>query len=193
MDPARHIDAVVAQGLAPLLKSQGFAKAGRSFHRRRGERWQVVNVQASSGNSAAQARFTLNLGLYIPQIEVLAGQPPLQGKPKEYECTLRERIGALMPQARDHWWTLVPDGEPAALATELAEAFAAYGLPWLEGHTDLAEVAASLAEAPTILAAAAALAAGDREAAARRIEHMKAERPRATAVAEAWAAKHLRA
>ncbi|MEI2454819.1 MULTISPECIES: DUF4304 domain-containing protein [Lysobacter] len=193
MDPAKHIDAVVASGLAPLLKSHGFAKAGRSFHRRHGDRWQVVNVQASSGNSAAQARFTLNLGLYIPEIEVLAGNAPLAGKPKEYECTLRERIGALMPQARDHWWTLAPDSDPALLAPELADAFAAHGLPWLEGYADLAKVAARLAEAPTILAAAAALAAGDREAAARRIEHMKADRPRATAVADAWAAKHLTA
>lgn len=191
MDPAKLIDAVVAQGLAPLLKSHGFAKAGRSFHRRRGERWQVVNVQASSGNSAAQARFTLNLGLYVPEIEALAGHSPPAGKPKEYDCTLRERIGLLMPQARDHWWTLAPDSDPASLAPELAEAFAAYGLPWLEGHADLAGIAARLADAPTILAAAAALAAGDREAAARRIEHMKAERPRAVAVAEAWAARHL--
>jgi len=191
MDPAELIDAVVAQGLAPLLKSHGFAKAGRSFHRPRGNRWQVVNVQASSGNSAAQARFTLNLGLCIPEVDLLAGQAPPKAKPKEYECTLRERIGLLMPQAKDHWWTLGPDSDPAALAPDVAATFAGYGLPWLEGYADLAEVAALLADAPTILAAAAALAAGDREAAARRIEHMKAERPRATAAAEAWAAKHL--
>ncbi|WP_394537640.1 DUF4304 domain-containing protein [Lysobacter enzymogenes] len=191
MDPAKRIDSVIAQGLVPLLKAHGFAKSARTFHRQRDGRWHVVNVQASSGNSAGQARFTLNLGLYLPELDALAGNAAVTDKPKEYDCTLRERIGLLMPQARDHWWTLAPDTDADALAADLAQAMSAHGLPWFDAYATAELIAAHFADAPTVLSAAAALAAGQNEEAARRIERMLVERPRAQAVAKAWMARHL--
>jgi hypothetical protein len=89
-------------GLAPLVKKEGFSKSGRNFHRQSGNNWLVVNVQASQGNIGTHGKFTINLGVYLPEVSLLVSDP-LRGKPKEYDCTVRKRIGCLMPGARDHW------------------------------------------------------------------------------------------
>ena len=139
MEIGKRIDETIRLGLAPLLKQQGFSKSGRNFHRLTGAVWQVVNVQASQGNSDASGKFTINVGVYVPQVAVLAGQAPIAGKPKEYDCTDRERLGELMPGGADHWWALLPSTDLAALAAQVSEAVSVYGLPWLEAQASIAQ------------------------------------------------------
>ena len=191
MEIGKRIDETIRLGLAPLLKQQGFSKSGRNFHRLSGKAWQVVNVQASQGNSDASGKFTINVGVYVPEVAVLAGQAPIAGKPKEYECTVRERMGELMPGGADHWWALLPSTDLAVVATSVTQAVTAYGLPWLEAHASVEQVAQALASQPSVMSAAAALAAGDRDEAVKRIKRMEAERPMAGGTARAWAKKTL--
>ncbi len=190
MEIGKRIDETIRLGLAPLLKQQGFSKSGRTFHRLTGVVWQVVNVQASQGNSDASGKFTINVGVYVPEVAVLAGQAPIAGKPKEYECTVRERIGTLMPGGADHWWVLLPSTDLAVVATSVTQAVTAYGLPWLDAHASVQQVTQALACQPSVMAAAAALAA-DRDEAIKRIKRMETERPLAGGTARAWAKKTL--
>src|SRR5215467_1430359 len=102
---AESIDQLIKYGVAQLMKANGFSRSGRTFHRAEGEDWQVVNLQASQSNVGEIGRFTINLGVYLPRISVLAGKP-VPGKPKEYECTHRERIGRCMAGGLDQWWEI---------------------------------------------------------------------------------------
>ena len=184
---ANSIDTVVKLGLVDLLKDRDFKRTGRTFHRRAGDVWQILNVQASQQNMGAAGSFTLNIGIYHPRIAELAGSLPLNGKPKEYESTIRERIGYLMPERRDHWWEIGPSTDVLALAREVGECVERYAVPWLERHTDIAQISSALQEQPTLVSAAAALASGDLLEAQKRANRMLVERPRASAAVRSWA------
>src|SRR5262245_58254178 len=98
------IDTVVRLGLAPHLRSSGFKKHSRTFTFETGACTQIVNVQASQANIGSEGRFTLNLGVYFPAVAKRRVMVARGAYPKEYEGTLRARIGSLMPGNRDHWW-----------------------------------------------------------------------------------------
>src|SRR5690606_33030026 len=119
---AKRIDEIVKLRLAPLLKASGFTKSGREFHRQRDGNWHVVNVQASMGNVGDTGKFTINLGVFHPAISLLAGKPLQTSKPKEYECTVRERIGGLMPGETDYWWEVSPQIPAHHVAEDVASA-----------------------------------------------------------------------
>jgi len=187
---AKKIEEIVKLRLAPLLKQHGFTKSGRDFHRQRERDWQVVNVQASQGNLGEDGKFTVNLGVYVSAVAALAGTPALEGKPKEHSCTVRERIGMLMREQNDHWWNVSPSISSEQTAKDVASAVEQFGIPWLEAHLRLETIAETLKPQPSVMSAAAALAAGDTNEAKRRIQFMAADRPMAATTAMAWARKH---
>lgn len=92
---ARSIDEVIRLGLADWMKAHSFKKNGRNWHKNQGGNWLIVNVQASQWNMGNEGKFTINPGVYATAIAALAGKKPLEGKPKEYESTVRERLGVL--------------------------------------------------------------------------------------------------
>ncbi len=133
------LDRVVAAGITPLLRPNGFKKVGRNF-RRKGERSvQVVNVQSSAWSSATELRFTLNLGVFFPEVHAVKtflGWTPSAVGPTEYECQLRARIGRLMPRGVDDWWELAARDDPAPVANRVLDALRTFGLPWLDTHAN---------------------------------------------------------
>jgi hypothetical protein len=99
------LKAVIAQGLTPVLRDAGFRKSAMSYHRRRGDAVQVVNVQVSQGSSALEKLSYINVGLAFDSLCRLAGVPILE-QPKEYECDergTRDRLEALVPDCPDRW------------------------------------------------------------------------------------------
>jgi len=96
---------VLAQSVTPLLKSAGFRKSGRNYHRRHGKTAQVVNIQVSHGSSWSQKEFYINAGIAFDAICTLVGVPVFD-RPKEYECDklgTRDRLEALIPGAPSTW------------------------------------------------------------------------------------------
>jgi hypothetical protein len=123
-----------------LLKGRGFTKSGNNWLCR--QEWtRVINLQLSSYNSAEEARCTINLGILIPALRAACGEPPIEGNPKEYDCDLCQRIGRLLAQAEDKWWSVTPETDPDHLAAELADTLLHHGLPWFERFPDLVAVA----------------------------------------------------
>jgi len=133
----KRIDGIIREGLAKELKAIGCKKSGRNFVLEGEESLRLVNVQASQWNFENRGEFTLNLGAYFPKVERLLKSPRLKTFPKEYECTVRVRIGELMPGGLDTWWKLDASTDDAKLAGELVEAWTRYGKPWFESMTTL--------------------------------------------------------
>jgi predicted Zn-dependent protease len=123
------------------LKERGFKKKGRTFRRYSPGAVQVVNIQGSRTNSGDSGRFTMNLGVYFPSVARLAGTET--ESPLEYECTLRARIGRLMPTSYDHWWELDAAADIDALAADVADAYRRFGEDWLQAHSDVKRAAHS--------------------------------------------------
>lgn len=134
---AKRIDGVIGAGLAPLLKEAGFKKQARNFRRAHNDHTDVINVQLFRYNDATHGRFTVNLGVYYPAIAGITEAFPVEGKPKEYDCTVRQRIGFLLEAGTDFWWEIDQSTDDADTAADLESAVAKYGLPWLDSLSDL--------------------------------------------------------
>jgi hypothetical protein len=188
-DIAQSIDEVLQLGLSDLLKSHGFKKSGRNWHRADGENWLIVNVQASSSNLGGEGKFAINLGVYFAAVAALAGQKALVGKPKEYDSTLRERLGVLA-YGSDHWWAIEPGSNLSSISTDVVEKMQSVGLPWLDSHRDISRISAALKDSPSLLSVCSAWLAGSKEEAIRRLQAAVASRPAAKAHFSTWATKN---
>jgi hypothetical protein len=171
---AKRIKQIVDRGLAPSLRQAGFRRNGMSFHRLDGEALHVVNVQSSQWNSRASGKFTINVAVDFADVtKLLPGRQPMPTIPKEYCCVLRMRVGNLMPDNRDHWWTVTPETQDEHLTAELMTVWTDYIAPWLEKFRTVS----SIAENPNqgalqnvFAQAAANIILGDRAKAGQQIE-----------------------
>ena len=186
---AQSIDKVIKLGLADLLKEYGFKKSGRNWHKAQGENWLIVNVQASRGNIGSEGQFTINLGVYATSVAALAGQKPLGGKPREYDSTLRERLGVIV-DGKDHWWRIDGGTNLPSIADDVVEKMKLFGLPWLSAHSEVAQISETLKDSPSLLSVCAAWLAGSKDEAIQRLHSAIASRPAAKSHFRAWASRN---
>jgi len=133
---SKIIDETIREGLVPFLKEQGFKKKARTFYREFEERIEVVNVQSSRWNEGDEGRITINLGVYYPGTSEFLDTPKFKGLPKEYDCTVRTRIGLLLPVPCDLWWK-IKGAVDSHIAVEQRDAVKEYGLPWFQRMSDM--------------------------------------------------------
>lgn len=186
------VDEIIKRSLHPILKSAGYMKKWRTFYLESDEAIRVVNVQSSQGNTAESSKFTINLGVYFPAVQPMSLHQPLDGLPKEHECTIRERIGMLMPRQNDWWWRVHSKSNLDMVANAIRNAWTGYGQPWIDRCGTLA-AACDEAEhtGDTFTAAMIAVASGDLPRAKRNFDlKMKTCNPAAHGTLKAWAKRH---
>ena len=138
---AHSLDLVQTQ-FTGLLRPLGFRKAGRTYNRPSSEGLvQVISLQiwrpdpvppglASSQTQGSHDKFTVNLGVWIPEVADHHLVPPRTKTIQEYDCQVRARLGQFVDTPTDLWWPLNeswPDAAAAALTLLESK-----GLPWLE-------------------------------------------------------------
>lgn len=136
-ESAKRLNEVIKLGIAPMLKQHGFIRRGRNFHKAVGEMYQAVNVQSTRLNTEDRGRFTVNLGVYSERVTAIADPSMVKHPPTEVVCTVRARIGHVMPAQDDKWWTVTRNTDLPALATRVAKLIERYGLPWMNSASSL--------------------------------------------------------
>ncbi|TQV74105.1 DUF4304 domain-containing protein [Aliikangiella marina] len=184
---SKLIDECIKLGIAKFLKSHGFNKSGRNWHKEVDNNWQIVNVQASSGNFASEGRFAINLGVYISEIESYCGNT-LNGKPKEYDSTIGIRLGST-DSASDFWWEIDAKSDLQSISNDVVQKLESQGISWLNHHLDISNVSNSLNVQPSVQSFSAALLSGNEEEAKRRVIAAIEDRPRAEAHFKRWSTK----
>jgi hypothetical protein len=137
--PSALIDELVKTHLKPALKELGFKSKSSTFFRQNGELVEIISPQKSSWNDANESKFTINLGVYWPKIHEILGGPIASLPPKEYECTIRQRLGSLFDNGKDFWWSVSPNSDIGQIGADVVEKVRHYGLPWLVRATSLDE------------------------------------------------------
>jgi hypothetical protein len=167
---------VISLGVSALLRDRGFARKGLVFRRAAPDDsgTHVVEVQVSRGSSAGQVQLVLNVGTYLPDVEALLHERKVK-EPREYDCTLRTRIGA-KARKNDPWWVVMP-GKEAGVSALMVSALEERVLPWLLLTSDLTKLSRALDAAPSrdlwwpnmLTPAAVALALGKKTLAKKRV------------------------
>jgi hypothetical protein len=188
-DIGKAIDRLIGLELAPYLKSMGFKKKARDFYRVDAESIAVINVQASQGNAGEKGRFTINVGRYFPAIAKVQDKTLSGSHPKEYECTVRERLGALM-DGNDKWWVVDTATDNAEIASELRYVVERFAMPWLQRIATLSGLRQNPARSQPLTEASLAFLFGDRESAIRLAREFRKDRPMAASAVEVWAQRN---
>ena len=124
---------LVKRHLGPGLRAAGFAGSGQDFHRQVAGNWAAINVQRHRGSTADELRFTINLGTASSAVRIEDGHAPDEPA-REIDCHWRIRLGRLLPDARDRWWTVTSRMEPREgdeLGQELVEHLTRHAVPKL--------------------------------------------------------------
>lgn len=189
---ATLIDDVVRLDLAKRLKTDGYRKSGRTFHFTSDSRTAVVNVQSSKSNFGDEGQFATNLGVYFPDVAKITNALPFAGNfPKEYNCTIRKRLGVLMTGGDDFWWSVNSGSVLDSLAQDIGDAWTQHGKPWIDHISDLDAVHAELLKQNLFfVAAGVSLLRGRRDEAAALIRQAESRQPRAAPRLQAWAQQH---
>ncbi len=132
------LKAPIVVALHQLLKPEGFRKSGAVFSRQSQDVVHLVEVQASRTNVAGDARFTVNVGIFAP--EVVYPDTREFTKPSLATAHWRERIGFLGSEQKDLWWSVRTPSEANAVASDLADRVCIHALPALATLPNLASL-----------------------------------------------------
>ena len=114
---ATKLDAI-QRSITPMLKSRDFRVTGRTYNRLTADGLtQVVNLQMGSFDPPGTTYipglrdnlyglFTVNLGVYVPEVAGFHGGGEAKSFVREYHCCLRARLGELGPEHADFWWSI---------------------------------------------------------------------------------------
>jgi hypothetical protein len=215
---AALINSIVDEAIAPQLAAAGFKRAGRTWRKYLDDGVvQVVNIQWSPRRDS-EGWFTLNAGVYIPELAKLVAEFQVTTTPKEYDCHLRKRP---LPPGVGGWEVRVPGmakNDPALgdgwfsrffswldqrddakapakqerAARELRESLERYAFPWLERVSSLRGARDELLRShPSWLAAQASLLLGERDEAKRILERELARaNPEYAETLRKWGREH---
>ena len=126
--------------VGPGLRKLGLRGSGRKYKLPDNEAYRLISFQGWRYSSSEELRFTINLALISKQewetrsrweYETQGWRWPAAPSSYGYPVGEHRRLGQLMPGGGDRWWTLRANDESRPLASELLDAIAAYGVPWL--------------------------------------------------------------
>jgi hypothetical protein len=129
--------------VSPALRSLGFKGSGGIYAADLPTIYVIVGFQRSAWGDRRHTDFTVNLTVAsIASWEgARATHPVLPARPSPnvgYMDSLfgtdawQSRLGFLMPEPRDRWWSLSPDTNLPRLSAEVVAAIRQYGLPAIE-------------------------------------------------------------
>lgn len=128
----------VADELRATFKSHGFRAKGLTFNRQVADNFGIVQLQKSRNSTASVVEFTINLGVFSDRVQQTLSKfmwmPEVTGVPTEPACHLRQRVGFLLPEARDVWWSIRADGVVAELGATIRSVLERQAFPFLEAR-----------------------------------------------------------
>lgn len=96
----------IINDVTPSLRERGFKKSGASFYLQNEESWGIVNFQKSTKSSSEHIVFTVNLGVASKRLLKLSSTLHVGSRPGIWDCHWQERLGHLLEEKKDVWWTV---------------------------------------------------------------------------------------
>jgi len=123
---SKKIDGIIQNHLHPFMKEAGFIRKGRTWNRHARGMIDVMNVQTSQWNEPTLGSFTINVGVLVPKVYALCWGKDTPTFPKEEDCIVRARIGALIDRPvagrrkqKDVWWDMDMETDLETLGNNL--------------------------------------------------------------------------
>lgn len=126
------------KSIAPILSEFGFSRKKHLFYSKPNGNWKIIHFQKSLSSTADVVIFTIELGIASAKLFEFFGRK-ISGPPKIEDCHWRQRIGFLLPDHKDYWWTIKSWEEASGLIDPLTETLVTLAIPELNAlQSDLA-------------------------------------------------------
>jgi len=119
-----------------VLKSLGFKRGGNHMYRLSEDLFHGIHFQASQWGSSVEGQFTINLVVTSPMLYEAWTGKPLPRNPASALFPIQQRIGSLMPEHQDHWWSVSASTDIASLEREVLQVLTEYALPFFAEYPD---------------------------------------------------------
>jgi hypothetical protein len=127
--------------IAPAMRAEGFKGSGSEYSLPDSGCLALIGFQRSTSSNAAEVKFTVNLKV-VARAAWANARSEISFLPVFPRVNVRysgapewaTRIGLLMSQPHDHWWTLRPEDDSAPLASEVMEAVRTLAIPALRSQ-----------------------------------------------------------
>lgn len=144
---------LINKDIAPLLKQYGFKKQNFTWNRTVKGVTQVINFQLSRYNDHDNQLFTVNLGVFHPELWEINKGKPVPKFITEFDCFPRERIGYInnINNNKDLWWTINLKTDVVELSREISNIIENKCIPFLEEMIDYHTVSNFYLGSPKVL------------------------------------------
>ena len=134
LPPQKAYQDLLTRWSAPVMKEHGFSRKGPTFYRRERDNWGVVTFQKSTTSTAERVRFTVNLGVTSGRlVEFFSGRSQ-DTPPSVWVCPWRERVGFLLPERQDTWWTIDATTSRDELGRAVTDLLRSVVIPAVQQH-----------------------------------------------------------
>jgi hypothetical protein len=123
--------------MTAALKPLGFAKSGSTFRLRNADTIAIISLQSSTSSTLALAKVTVNLGVHVPALQDT--QRP-EDNPSAWSAHWHQRIGHLLPDNSDVWWSIRTVDEGRVVAAEVVRCVEQVGLPAIAQVSTVADL-----------------------------------------------------
>lgn len=120
MPAAQSFDRFLRDFVTPHLRGRGFLKSGYSFVLRLEGNRGLIQFQKGRKSTAAEILFTVNLGVTSERLRRFEGETT-DSKPSIDGCHWSTRLGFLLPEREDKWWSIRTDAEAEKLGVQFRE------------------------------------------------------------------------
>ncbi len=131
--PQTQLEKLIREYLRPRLRDAGFKAAGPTFRRMVNGNWQIVNVQRDT-RPIGSIRFVINLGVASRRAAAADVEEWETRHLSCWECDLQWRLGALVHNGYDYWWSIDAQTPLAPLGNELVQYLESTAIPQLEKY-----------------------------------------------------------
>lgn len=126
---------MMREQVGPELRRMGFKGSGQSFSIPSDRHWVVLGFQKSRTSSSDSVGFTVNVTVAsksawaearsdVSYLPVRPSANTRYGPP-----AWQERIGRLLPDRQDRWWTLTRNSSTTPMAADVVRAIRDYAMP----------------------------------------------------------------
>lgn len=127
---------LVREIVAPYLKTRQFVRRGHKFYRDLGELIWLIDFQRSTSNSKELTRFTINLGVLSRTVADAYGKKDIKLNFIEDDCNIKKRIGYLMEERSDVWFTIDENTSFENLGSLILDLLKDAAIPFLSEFKD---------------------------------------------------------
>lgn len=132
---------IIKEMVKPLFKKHQFNVAGKTFLKGEADFVKVFNIQSSAWNQKDSAKFTFNIGFFLPDTYEFWRQQPLPKHIKEYDCVFSLRPGPIIKSgSSDYWYTIDMLTDVSAVKNQIHDHLTNYILPFYHTYQTVADL-----------------------------------------------------